>query len=90
VLVAAACELTLLLLHESALVLPLLDDPLTVDRSGMLGTRGTSSPAETFAVLVQIYGDGTVETGERLVIRSIVEVACVHCLDRHGDEGQSK
>jgi hypothetical protein len=29
-LVATACELTLLLLHESALALPLLDDPLAI------------------------------------------------------------
>jgi hypothetical protein len=47
----------------------------------MLGTRGTSSPGEPFAVLVQIYGDGAVE---RLVMRGIAEVACMHRLDRHG------
>jgi hypothetical protein len=54
-----------------------------VDRSGMLVTRGTSSPGETFAVLVQIYRDRAVETGKQLVIQSIVEVACIHRSDRH-------
>jgi hypothetical protein len=40
-----------------------------------------TEPGETFVVLVQIYGDGAVE---RLVIRGIVEVACMHLSDRHG------
>lgn len=50
----------------------------------MLGCVAPPSSGETFAVLVQVYRDGAVEAGERLVIRGIVEVACMHRSDRHG------
>jgi hypothetical protein len=41
------------------------------------------SSGEAFAVLVQIYRDRAVETGERLVIQGIVEVVCIHRSDIH-------
>lgn len=49
-----------------------LELAVTVNRSGMLGTHGTTSPGETCTVLVQIYGSEAVEKLGRLVIHHII------------------
>jgi hypothetical protein len=105
------CELTLLLLYESALALLLLDDPLailqvkttsglrllddgaaldlavTVDRIWDVRDAWYLRSRGNLCVLVQIYRGGAIE---RLVMRGIAEVACMHHLDRHGDVGRSE